>query len=382
LFLPSLPLHHLVPARRVVAAFARESERGRELHSKFHGINVHNRHRPDAAASRRTVLRALASSAGALALGGCATVAAGSRFDASRISVAPTVLVATTRKAVNGGRAKPWYGGDRGPLSFARVKLMSPSDERFSFSAMGMGDWAIESVEPIRGQVGDLLAQAQVRDILIYIHGFRNTFEDSVLDAVRLSDGVSFNGETMAFSWPSRASFFDYVSDRESAMWSRDGFERVLDGVMLSPIRNRVHLVAHSMGTMLSLETLRQIYARYGDAAGEKIGAVVFASPDIDIDVFTSSIERLGPIARRITIVTATNDRALALAGKLAGGITRVGAAEKDQLERLGLNVVDASDSWGIINHDQFLTNAHVRTVIRRAIESSGRRAQVPASPQ
>jgi pimeloyl-ACP methyl ester carboxylesterase len=343
---------------------------------------VTDQNRNEAAASRRAVLRALASSAGAIALGGCASLAAGSRFDASRISVAPTLLVATTRKAVNGGRTKPWYGSERGPLALARAKLMSPSDERFSFSAMGLGDWAIESVEPIRGQVGDLLAQAQVRDILVYIHGFRNTFEDSVLDAVRLSDGIGFNGETMVFSWPSKSGFFDYVSDRESAMWSRDSFERVLDGVMLSSTRSRVHLVAHSMGTMLSLETLRQIYARYGDAAAEKIGAVVFASPDIDIDVFTSSIERLGPIARRITIVTATNDRALALAGRLAGGITRVGAAEKAQLERLGLNVIDASDNWGIINHDLFLTNAEVRKVIRRAIENSGRRAQWTAPPE
>jgi esterase/lipase superfamily enzyme len=174
----------------------------------------------------------------------------------------------------------------------------------------------------------------------------------------------------MMFSWPSKAGLFDYVSDRESAMWSRDAFERVLDAVMLSPTRSRVHLVAHSMGTMITLEALRQIYARYGDAAADKIGAVVFASPDIDIDVFTSSIERLGPLARKITIVTATNDRALALSRRLAGGITRVGAAEKEQLERLGLNVIDASDSWGIINHDAFLTNAGVRKVVRRAIEA------------
>jgi len=97
---------------------------------------------------------------------------------------------------------------------------------------------------------------------------------------------------------------------------------------------------------------------------------VVFASPDIDIDVFTSSIERLGLLARKVTIVTATNDRALALSRRIAGGITRVGAAEKAQLERLGLNVIDASDSWGIINHDSFLTNGEVRKVIRRAIEN------------
>src|SRR5262249_58928572 len=135
--------------------------------------------------------------------------------------------------------------------------------------------------------------------------------------------------------WPSKAGLFDYVSDRESAMWSRDAFERVLDAVMLSPARSRVHLVAHSMGTMITLEGLRQIYARYGDTAADKIGAVVFASPDLDIDVFTSSIERLGSLARKITIVTATNDRALALSRRIAGRITRLGPAHKAHLQRL-----------------------------------------------
>jgi esterase/lipase superfamily enzyme len=343
---------------------------------------VINRIRSEAVSSRRAVLRALASSGAALALGGCASLAASSRFDASRLSANPTILVATTRKAVNDGRGKPWYGSDRGALSLARLKLMPPSDERFSFSAAGLADWAVEKDEPLPGQVGDLIAQAEGRDILVFIHGFRYTFEEAALDAAHLSDGISFRGDTMVFSWPSKAGLFDYSYDRESAMWSRDAFERVLDAVMLSPTSGRVHLIAHSMGTMLTLETLRQLNARYGDAAADKIGAVVFASPDIDTDLFTSSIERLGPLARKITIVTATNDRALGLSRRLAGGITRVGATEKAQLERLGLNVIDASDNWGITNHAQFLTNAEVRKVIRRAIEDSRRRAGIePRQP-
>jgi esterase/lipase superfamily enzyme len=97
---------------------------------------------------------------------------------------------------------------------------------------------------------------------------------------------------------------------------------------------------------------------------------VVFASPDIDLDVFTSSVARIGPLAGKITVVTATNDRALAVSGFLAGGITRVGAAEKAKLARLGLRVIDASaQGWGIINHDLFLSNAKVRQVIRSAID-------------
>ena len=79
------------------------------------------------------------------------------------------------------------------------------------------------------GEVSDLLAQGGGGpDVLIYVHGFKQTFETAALDAAHLSDGIKFRGQTMVFSWPSKAGLFDYAYDRESAMWSRDGFERVL----------------------------------------------------------------------------------------------------------------------------------------------------------
>ena len=295
------------------------------------------------------------------------------RLDASALAVNPTVLIATTRRPVNGGRASPWFGSERAPrMSMARAKLMAPASGPLSF-AVGLSDWSIAGVEPVSGQFGDFLTQAGGEaDVLIYIHGFRQTFETAVLDTARLSDGIKFRGATMLFSWPSKAGFFDYAYDRESAVWSRDAFERVLISVMANPTRGRVHIVAHSMGTMLALESLRQLYGRHGDAAADRIGAVVFASPDIDIDIFSSSIQRIGPIARKITVVTATNDRALALSSRVAGGITRVGAAEKAALERLGLRVVDASGlGWGIVNHDLFMSNDDVRRVIRRSVDES-----------
>jgi esterase/lipase superfamily enzyme len=329
------------------------------------------------AASRRALLRALAASTATLALAGCASVGATTvrLVDSSALVERPVVLVATTRKAVSGGREKPWYGPERGRgTALARATLTPPSTGAFSLAAVGLSDWDIEQVAPTQGQIGDVLAQAtNGHDLLIYVHGFRNTFESAVLDSARLSDGIKFRGDTMVFAWPSRSGFFDYVYDRESAMWSRDALEGVLDAVMVGGTSGRVHIVAHSMGTMLTLEAIRQLNARYGEAAGDRIGAIVFASPDIDIDVFSSSIERLGPLARKITIITATNDRALAISRKLAGGISRVGAAEKAQLERLGLRVIDASQQgWGLINHDLFLSNADVRQVVRRAIDNPG----------
>ena len=327
---------------------------------------------PEATVSRRRVLRVLGAAASAFALEGCASLAeTGTRIDTAQLTASPTLLVATTRKPVNGARAKPWFGTERAArMSVARAKLTAPDDGRFSLASIGLSDWRLDAVETVP-TIGDLLAPAGAgRDVLLYVHGFNQTFETAALDAARLADGIRFRGETMVFSWPSKAKLFDYGYDRESAMWSRDALEQVIFALITVPGGGRVHIVAHSVGTMLTMEAIRQLYDRNGGAVADRIGTVVFASPDIDTDVFSSSVARIGPLASKITVITATNDRALAVSRWMAGGITRVGATEHAALERLGLRVIDASkQGWGIINHDLFLSNAQIREVIRRAID-------------
>ena len=131
-------------------------------------------------------------------------------------------------------------------------------------------------------------------------------------------------------------------------------------------------------GSDRPFEARPQLERRLGTAdavvmgLGSMVGAGVFAAPDIDMDVFSSAISRIGPLAGKITVITSTNDRALALSGRIAGGMTRVGAAEKAAIGRLGVRVIDASDTgWGIINHDLFLSNADVQAVIRRSIDEA-----------
>jgi len=247
-------------------------------------------------------------------------MAAGPRFDASALVLNPTLLVASTRKPVNGARAKPWFGTERGKMTVARATLTPPDDGRFSLASVGLADWNLEKIEPV-AQIGDLIdPTAGGHDVLIYVHGYNTTFETAALDAARLSDGVKFVGETMVFSWPSRAGLLDYGYDRESAMWSRDALQQLLDGLIASPIVGHVHIVAHSIGTMLTMEALRQLYAQLGDEAANRVGTVVFASPDIDLDGFSSSVQRIGHLARKIIVVTAADDRALAVSRWMAGG--------------------------------------------------------------
>ncbi len=323
------------------------------------------------AVSRRTALRGLASAATALTIAGCAGMAENApRFGAAALVNNPTLLVATTRKPVGGARAKPWFGTERSRrITLARATLVPPDEGLFSLSTVGLADWSLASIEPV-SQIDGLLGPAPSgRDLLIYVHGFNNTFEGAALDAARLSSGIKFAGDTMVFSWPSRASLLDYNWDRESAMYSRDALDQVLEDLLANPAVGRVNIVGHSVGTMLTMEGLRQLYAKLGDYAADRIGAVVFASPDIDMDVFTASVQRIGPLAPKVTIITATDDRALAVSRWVNGSTTRVGAAEKAQLEKLGLRVIDASSQGGgILNHDRFLSNAGVRQAIRDAV--------------
>src|SRR5262249_49873851 len=214
-------------------------------------------------------------------------------------------------------------------ITLARAMMVPPDGGPFPLSAVGLSDWSIAAIEPV-GQIDDLLGQATGgRNLLVYVHGFNQTFEAAALDAARLSDGIKFAGDTVVFSWPSRARLLDYNYDRESAMWSRDALDQVLEDLLASPAVGRVNIVAHSIGTMLTMEALRQLYAKLGDYAADRVGAVVFASPDIDMDVFTASVQRIGPLAPRVTIITATDDRALAVSRWVNGSTTPARPAHK-----------------------------------------------------
>ena len=195
----------------------------------------------------------------------------------SDIAVEPIVWVVTTRKSVNDARADPWFGSERASqMNIARVRLVSPAlAGRFSLAATGLVDWQIESVERVPTlSIGRSVAGSDdLRDVLLYVHGYNETFASATLDAARLSDGLSFHGDTLLFSWPSSNKLLDYISDREKALWSRDALENdFLHSLLANPTIGHIHIVAHSMGSMLTIEGLRQIYARHGDSAAEQDG--------------------------------------------------------------------------------------------------------------
>ncbi|MGL4729586.1 MAG: alpha/beta hydrolase [Bosea sp. (in: a-proteobacteria)] len=289
----------------------------------------------------------------------------------------PTLLIATTRRVAGEGTVSPYFSADRGRgLTFARARLNPPSDSNYvSRLASGANaDWAIARLDRrVTAEAARAFAEAASgRDVLLYIHGYNETFETAATGAAALADGIGFKGQAGMFAWPSGGRLINYGYDRESALWTRDALIDVLRTLSASPSIGRVHIVAHSMGAFLVLEALRQLAALEASAKN-RIGALVLASPDVDIDQFENAVKALGPLSQRITVISATNDRALAVSARLAGGIARAGASERERLEALGVRVADASEhgGWSLVRHDLFLTNEDVRSVIARAVARS-----------
>ncbi|CAN7701640.1 alpha/beta hydrolase [Bosea sp. LjRoot9] len=325
---------------------------------------------------RRSVLLALLSTT----LAACAQTEAAispfsepTRADASALGKEPTLLVVTTRKPTGGGA--PFFGPERGAgLTFAEVRLSPPGRGISGQLASTVGeDWSVLGIDRrTSSDAARSFAQAvNGRDVLLYVHGYNETFESAVRSAGQLSHALEFQGRTALFSWPSGGALLDYGYDRESALWSRDGFVQALRALVNNPTVGRIHIVAHSMGTFLTLEALRELRAETD--VSSRIGAIVFASPDVDIDAFEQTVSKLGPLAQRMTLIIDPGDRALAVSARIAGGVARAGAAERSRLEALGVRVADTSGrGWSMLRHNLFLSDSEVTLVVRRAMERTG----------
>jgi esterase/lipase superfamily enzyme len=108
------------------------------------------------------------------------------------------------------------------------------------------------------------------------------------------------------------------------------------------------------------METLRQLAITGDRDLSGKLGDVVLASPDIDVDVFKSQMRRYGKPDKPFILLLSDDDRALRLSGLIAGSRPRVGDYKNAaDLADYGVTVVDLSSAKGAdtFNHTKFADN-------------------------
>ena len=207
--------------------------------------------------------------------------------------------------------------------------------------------------------------------VFVYVHGFNNSFADSVYMGAQIRYDLEIPATMLQFSWPSAGQPTGYGYDKDSVLFSRDAFDAFLTTIQEID-SDEVAIVAHSMGTQLTMETLRQIAMRGDEDTLQKLATVILVSPDIDQDVFRRQIEPLLPLPFRMIVMISRDDRALRLAG-LFQRRQRLGrGADIKALQALGIIVVDMSDikDGNSANHAKFAEAPAFISLVRSGVLS------------
>ena len=205
------------------------------------------------------------------------------------------------------------------------------------------------------------------RRVLIFVHGFNNRYEDAVYRFAQIVHDSGTDVAPVIFTWPSRASIFDYNYDKESTNYSRDALEELLRRASSNPEVGEITVMAHSMGSWVTVEALRQMAIRDGRIA-PKITDVILASPDLDVDVFGQQIRAMGDKRPKFTLFVSRDDRALTLSRRISGNVDRLGQIDptaepyRTQLEQAGISVIDLTALKGgdKLNHGKFAESPEV----------------------
>lgn len=292
-----------------------------------------------------------------------------------------TLLVATTRERDD--RPGTLFSGDRASATdYAEITVSIPPNHKqgeIEWASTPPGDPNVDFVvrdekylDGDKAFVQALNAQLALRppgsrNVFLFIHGFNTMFAEALYRGAQLAHDSKAPGVPVLFTWASRGKATAYVYDLNSATAARDGLEHTLR-LLLRSKAEKVNVLAHSMGNWVTVEAFRQIRISGDLPPASKIGTILLAAPDIDIDVFKSQLRRFGKPQKPFYVVLSQDDRALFLSRTIAGGVTRVGdASDTAELTALGASVIDLSDvkASDPTNHDKFVQLASVAPQLR-----------------
>ncbi|WP_159948862.1 alpha/beta fold hydrolase [Rhizobium sp. 18065] len=271
-----------------------------------------------------------------------------------------TIYLATTR-ARSDNPGLPYSAGRSMTLNFARFEIGIPENhipgnvEKTGRTPDPSRHFTAREYQPIDqrkqfiAQLNAALATRapQDREIFIFVHGYNNNFADSIFRNAQIVHDYNINAVALHYAWPSGGALPLYVFDRDSALVGRAGLAETIE-IASKTKANRVILVGHSMGAYVVTEALRDLAVTGRRSSLDRLGGVVLAAPDIDVDVFQSQVRDIGKLPKPFTIIVSRRDRALGISRRLTGGHPRVGSgSDIAMLQQKEIAVIDASDLDG-----------------------------------
>jgi len=244
-----------------------------------------------------------------------------------------------------------------------------------------------------KAEIARALKRANRREVLIFVHGYRNSFNDGAATLANLWHFSGRIGVPILYSWPANnPGLFGYFKDRESGEFTIFHFKEFLRMLSEVPGLEKVHLIAHSRGADVATSALRELVieeraAHRNPRSVLKISELVLAAPDLDFGVVRQRLiaEKFGPAFGQITVYMNRRDSALRLAQALMAGV-RFGRlsyndlrpSEKESFRQIKtVNFIDVEYTGGRLGHVYFRENPHVMSDIIALIRTSA----LPGTP-
>ncbi|MFO1103242.1 MAG: alpha/beta hydrolase [Methylocystis sp.] len=319
----------------------------------------------------------------ALAVSACASRPHGTLVATNQVAPGASIvdLLVVTTRALDPSEPGVIFSGERGRgVQFADIAVSIPPD---SVRMIGEVQWPQAPVPDPATQFtavhADVLSKEAAiaafnarirktpkRQVLLFVHGYNTRFEEAVYRFAQIVHDSGADVTPVLFTWPSRGRLLQYGYDHESASYSRDALENVLQALQRDRDVGEISILAHSMGNWVTLEALRQMAIRNG-GIGSKIQNVMLAAPDVDFDVFRRQIAEIGIRPSVFTLFASRDDDALAVSRRFWGN-TRLGAVDpnvppyqevldRDRVKAIDLTNVASSDRLG---HSTFASSPEV----------------------
>ena len=221
----------------------------------------------------------------------------------------------------------------------ADVKMLSYRGDRVRFGRFAAPQDIINEKGKVDGQHipftlsnnaqwwADLAKAMDKREgrVLLYVHGFRETFFTSSRDAAQIARLTEFSGPVIQYSWPSQGEFLKYAVDETNMYYDEYNFRQFLTKLAQQPWTKEIVLVSHSLGARLVLPSVEFVDNTATSRDSSVISNIILASPDVDRQDFERGIAKEILSAhrvnndRRITIYASVKDRALSLSDDIHG---------------------------------------------------------------
>ncbi|GFO63256.1 alpha/beta hydrolase [Geomonas paludis] len=290
----------------------------------------------------------------------------------------------TNRKPLAPVKGTAQYGAERDaklhygkcevtiPVSHVPGELEGPSTLLLELSADPEKHIILKDARELGEQefYRQLKAEAGPRDILLFVHGYNVAFEKAARRTAQLAYDLKFPGIPVLFSWPSQGKILGYADDARTVAASVPDIERFLRILIERYRPEKIHVIAHSMGT----HGLTQALARISDSQkkGHKVifNQLVLAAPDIDGKLFREEIApKLSHLARRVSLYASSHDLALAVSHRYNDG-RRAGDSNPEIVVVPGVDSIDVSRvDTSLLGHSYYGSNRSIITDISEALQ-------------